>query len=131
MKLMVVDDSQTMVRILNTSAKKVIKDVEVFSCYNGKEALECLQENPDIQLILLDVNMPIMSGREFLQSMRSDAKFNDVKVIMQTTETGKAEVKKMMELGISGYLMKPYQTSKVMELMKQLAPIVGYEILGD
>jgi len=129
MKIMVVDDSQTMVRILSTAAKKTIKDVEVFPCYNGKEALDCINENKDIKLVLLDVNMPVMSGKEFLTHLRADSSFDNVKVIMQTTETGKAEIKSMMELGISGYLMKPYQTAKVIELMTKLAPIVGYELL--
>jgi len=129
MKLMVVDDSQTMVRILGTAAKKTIKDVEVFNCYNGQEALDCIRENQDIKLVLLDVNMPIMNGKEFLEIIRNDTRFDNVKVIMQTTETSKAEIKKLMSLGITGYLMKPYQTSKVIELMNQLAPVVGYEVL--
>jgi response regulator of citrate/malate metabolism len=50
---------------------------------------------------------------------------------MQTTESSKSEIKKMMELGITGYLVKPYQTAKVIDLMTQLAPIVGYEVNGD
>ena len=129
MKLMVVDDSRIMVRILHTAAQKTIKDVEILECFNGKEALECIQKNPDTQLILLDVNMPILSGKEFLQALRSNAQYDDVKVIMQTTETGRSEIKDMMQLGISGYLMKPYQTSKVIELMVQLAPVVGYELV--
>jgi len=129
MKIMVVDDSQTMVRILSTAAKKAIKDVEVFPCYNGEEAFNCINANKDIKLILLDVNMPVMSGKEFLIKLRENSEFDDVKVIMQTTETAKAEIKEMMGLGISGYLMKPYQTKRVMDLMTQLAPIVGYELI--
>ncbi len=131
MKLMIVDDSQTMIRILSTAAKKTIKDLELFSCHNGQEALDCLKQNPDISLVLLDVNMPIMTGKEFLKIIRNDSQFDDVKVIMQTTESGKSEIKEMMDFGISGYLMKPYQTTKVIDLMKQLAPIVGYEIIED
>lgn len=129
MKLMIVDDSRIMVRILNTAAQKTIKDVEILECFNGKEAMDCIEKNPDTQLILLDVNMPVMSGKEFLKELRSNSGFDDVKVIMQTTETGRSEIKEMMQLGISGYLMKPYQTSKVIELMIQLAPVVGYEII--
>jgi len=128
MKVMVVDDSQTMVHILSTAASKTIKDVEVFLCYNGQEALETLEINPDVKLILLDVNMPVMNGKEFLKTIRKYERYDDVRVIMQTTESSKSEIKKMMELGITGYLMKPYQTAKVIDLMTQLAPIVGYEV---
>jgi CheY-like chemotaxis protein len=131
MKVMIVDDSQTMVRILSTAATKTIKDVEVFLCYNGQEALDTLTANPDVKLVLLDVNMPVMSGKEFLEIIRKDEKYDNVRVIMQTTESSKSEIKQMMELGITGYLMKPYQTAKVIELMTQLAPIVGYEVNKD
>ena len=129
MKLMIVDDSQTMIRILATAAKKTIKDVEILSCYNGQEALECIRKNPDVKLILLDINMPVMNGKEFLKELRSDSSFDDVKVIVQTTEVGKVEIKKIIELGVSGYLMKPYQTTKIIEFMNQLAPVVGYELI--
>jgi len=129
MKLMVVDDSQTMVRILGTAAKKTIKNVEVFTCYNGQEALECIKKNPDMRLVLLDVNMPVMNGKEFLQAIRSDSQFDNVKVIMQTTESGKREIQEIIKLGVSGYLIKPYQTAKVIDFMTQLAPVVGYEVI--
>jgi len=131
MKLMVVDDSQTMIRILGTAAKKVIKDLELFVCYNGQEALDCVKENPDMDLILLDVNMPVMNGKEFLKALRSDSQFDAVKVVMQTTESAKKEIKEIIELGISGYLIKPYQTKKVIDFMTQLAPVVGYETMED
>ena len=131
MKMMIVDDSLTMVRILSTAAQKTIKDVDVILCYNGQEALDKLKENEDVKLILLDVNMPVLDGKEFLKILRSNETYNHIKVIMQTTEAGNSEIKKMIALGISGYLMKPYQTTKVMELMKQLAPVVGYELLDN
>lgn len=127
-KILLVDDSATMLRILKTSAQMVIADVEILEARNGQEAFECLEKNTDISLILLDVNMPVMNGIEFLWKMREDGRFPNVKVIMQTTETGKLTVEKAMELGISGYLMKPYQTKRVQELMTQLAPVIGYEL---
>lgn len=127
-KILLVDDSATMLRILKTSAQMVIADVEILEARNGQEAFECLEKNTDISLILLDVNMPIMNGIEFLWKMREDSRFSGVKVIMQTTETGKLTVEKAMELGISGYLMKPYQTKRVQELMTKLAPVIGYEL---
>ena len=118
----------------DTDAQKHMKAIfedlvsEFYQAYDGKKGLKLYEEKkPDI--ILSDVNMPVMNGREFLEAIRADSTFDDVKVIMQTTETGKAEIKAMMGLGISGYLMKPYQTTKVIELMVQLAPIVGYELL--
>ncbi len=128
-KILIVDDSLTMLKILKTSAKMVIKDVEIIEAKNGQEALEALESNSDIKLILLDINMPVMNGREFLAIMRTKPEYDDVKVIIQTTETSKEHIKKMMQYNISGYLMKPYQTKMAQQLMIKLAPVIGYELV--
>jgi len=127
-KILIVDDSSTMLRILNTAAKMTIIDVEVLEAKNGKEALEQLENNNDIKLILLDVNMPVMDGMEFLEIIRTQEKYDHIKVIMQTTETSKKQVEKAIKFKISGYLMKPYQTKTVKQLMINLAPVIGYEV---
>jgi len=128
-KILIVDDSLTMLKILKTSAKMVIKDVEVIEAKNGQEALDELEKNSDIKLILLDINMPVMNGREFLAILRTKPEYDDVKVIIQTTETSKEHIKKMMQYKISGYLMKPYQTKMAQQLMIKLAPVIGYELV--
>jgi len=128
-KILIVDDSLTMLKILKTSAKMVIKDVEVIEAKNGQEALDELEKNSDIKLILLDINMPVMNGREFLAIMRTRPQYDDIKVIIQTTETSKEHIKKMMQYNISGYLMKPYQTKMAQQLMIKLAPVIGYELV--
>jgi len=128
-KILIVDDSLTMLKILKTSAKMVIKDVEVIEAKNGQEALDELEKNSDIKLILLDINMPVMNGREFLAIMRTRPQYDDIKVIIQTTETSKEHIKKMMQYNISGYLMKPYQTKMAQQLMVKLAPVIGYELV--
>ena len=128
MKIMIVDDSKTMIRILSTAIQTIIKDAEVLLCYNGQEAFTTLEANQDIRLILLDVCMPIMSGSEFLTKIRQDKKYDNVKVIMETTENSQSERQRLIDLGITGYLLKPYRTSQAVDLMIELAPIVGYEI---
>jgi len=128
-KILIVDDSLTMLRILKTAAKMVIKDVKVFEAKNGQEALDHLEQNSDIKLVLLDVNMPIMTGKEFLIIIRQNSEYDDVKVIVQTTETGKKSIEDLMQYKISGYLMKPYQTKTVQKLMIKFAPVIGYEVI--
>lgn len=130
-KILVVDDSLTMLRILKTAAKMVIKDVEVFEAKNGQEALDILEQNSDIKLVLLDVNMPVMNGREFLKIIREKKEYDDVRVIVQTTETSKAHIDFMRQYKISGYLMKPYQTKIAQQLMIKLAPVIGYELVEN
>jgi CheY-like chemotaxis protein len=128
-KILVVDDSLTMLRILKTAAKMTISDVEIFEARDGQEALNILEKEPDIKLILLDINMPVMNGRQFLRIIRENNQYDDVKVIIQTTETSEEHIEAMMQYKISGYLMKPYQTKMVQKLMIKLAPVIGYEII--
>lgn len=94
------------------SLKKLNEEYELQTAFNGIEALEILNQKsnelgvlPDV--ILLDLNMPKMNGLEFLQTMRKDERFKNIKVFVMTTSGEEADRKSSEELGISGYLIKP------------------------
>jgi len=126
-KILLVDDSSIMRRILKVAAQATIKNVEIFEAENGQEALECLEKKEDIKLILLDINMPVMDGKKFIKILREEEKYDNVRVIIQTTETDDEHINYMKQFKISGYLMKPYQKKIVQQLMTKLAPVIGYE----
>ena len=86
MKALVVDDSKAMRRII----KQTLRDLGFDSdeAENGVAALSTLEANPqDYDLILVDWNMPEMNGYEFLCNIRADSKYNDLNVMMVTTES--------------------------------------------
>jgi two-component system chemotaxis response regulator CheY len=129
LKVMIVEDSATMRRLLNMGSKQKIKDVEILEAENGQEALEILVEHEDIQLIFLDINMPIMNGKEFLKTIRQEKKYDNIKVVVQTTEASRKEIEIIASMGISGYIIKPYKLDTLHQLIDKLAPVMGFETL--
>ena len=105
-KALVVDDSKAIRQI----EKKYLEEMgfEVIEAEHGEEALRILEENPDIKLIILDWHMPVMNGYEFLKKVRSNPKWNDIKIMMVTTENQQKSVIDAIIAGANEYLMKPF-----------------------
>ena len=158
-KVLIVDDSSTMRRIIKNVLKKLNFNPDDFiEAENGKVAWEIWQrEGNNIGLILLDWNMPEMNGYDFLKAVRNDevskgilgskgekvkvkskngkikemSKFiydikkgKGVKIIMVTTEGGKAEVLKAVQAGVNSYIVKPFNEEKIKEKLKELKVLV-------
>jgi len=120
MKILVVDDSQIMRRILKVGIGKINKDATILEAENGKEALEILRNNPDITYTFLDINMPVMRGDEMLKIVRNDPELKHHKIIIQTTEGRKEKFIEIKKMGISGYIIKPYTQQIVENMMKKI-----------
>ncbi|CAN5730544.1 hypothetical protein BH20ACI4_BH20ACI4_29410 [soil metagenome] len=119
-QVMIVDDSPS-VRLINS---KLIKNAGMLPLVSkdGLEALEQLQtfqELPDV--ILTDVEMPRMDGYELLASLKKIETLSGIPVIMITSRTSDKHREKAFELGVSEYLTKPYEESKLLEIIKTLA----------
>jgi two-component system chemotaxis response regulator CheY len=121
-KILIVDDSATLRRILNMGIRNALKDkeCEILEAVDGQDGLEMIQNNLDIDYVFLDVNMPVMKGDEMLQIMRNTPSMKDIKVIMQTTEGIREKVKRLTEMGISGYILKPYTQETIYKLITKL-----------
>ncbi len=122
--IMIVDDSTTIRRVMKNLLARMIKDeLTLLEAGNGIEAMEVLKKQEgEIDLILLDVNMPEMNGDVFLEQMRSNPAYNNIRVVMVTTEAEKKTVIKIMKLGANGYIVKPFTPDIV---KKSLQPILG------
>ncbi|MFI5315040.1 MAG: response regulator [Myxococcota bacterium] len=107
MKVLVVDDSAIM--------RKVIEQIlemlghEAVPAANGVEAFDRLKEHDDVQLILLDWNMPEMNGIEFLRAVKDRPGLSKIPVIMLTTESERRKMIEAIEAGAKHYLTKPFQ----------------------
>ena len=107
MKVLVVDDSAIM--------RKVIEQIlemlghEAVPAANGVEAFDRLKEHDDVQLILLDWNMPEMNGIEFLRAIKDRPGLSKIPVIMLTTESERRKMIEAIEAGAKHYLTKPFQ----------------------
>jgi CheY-like chemotaxis protein len=112
--ILLVDDDELDVISVQRSLKKLDEDYELYTAYNGIEALDILNgkdssaelnQLPDV--ILLDLNMPKMNGIEFLKALRADERLKNIKVFVMTTSGEEADRRATEQLGISGYLIKP------------------------
>jgi two-component system chemotaxis response regulator CheY len=106
MLALVIDDSRA-VRILIGNILREV-GMKVIEAGNGLEALAQLQRNPDIELMLVDWNMPEMNGFDFLRAVRSQRAFDAVRILMVTSEAEGGQVTRALQAGANEYLMKPF-----------------------
>ena len=107
MKILVVDDFPTMRRIVKTLMKQNGFN-NFIEAENGEEAYHTLQKTPDIEFIVSDWNMPIMTGIEFLKTVRADPKFKHLPFLMVTAEAEKENIIEAVKSGVSNYIVKPF-----------------------
>ncbi|NPA11916.1 MAG: response regulator [Epsilonproteobacteria bacterium] len=143
-KIMIVDDSSTMRRIIKNTLSKLGFDKDtLIEAADGMEAWEIWQKEGDnIDLILLDWNMPNMNGYEFLKKVREDERKKGilgegpqflkdikagkgVKIVMVTTEGGKQSVIDAVKAGVNHYIVKPFQPKDLKEKLAALKMIEG------
>lgn len=114
MKILLVDDSATMRRIQKTQLGG-LGVTDIVEAGNGDEALGVLEKNMPVDVILLDWNMPVMDGLEFLKNIRQSGTFKDVKVVMCTSESEKPKVIEALKAGANNYIVKPFQPEALKE----------------
>ena len=121
MKILTVDDSTTIRKIIRSSVE--ILNFDLLEASGGVEALDILaKERENIKLILLDLNMPGMSGFEFLKAIKKDNLYKDIPVMMVTTEGEKENIVKAVQAGVANYLLKPFTSE---ELTKKIIQCIG------
>ena len=94
---------------------------KVFQAENGKEGLEVLQDHyRDISLIILDVQMPVMNGYEFLNAVKDDDLFKEIPIIVATGSSDVEEEEKCLELGATDFVIKPYKGNIVLKRISNI-----------
>ena len=131
-KILIIEDSELLHRMYDLILLRYRREgTVVLHAYNGRDGLRMMAEHPDTALVLLDINMPIMSGLEFLQYAKKENILGDVPVIIISTE-GKAEdTLRGLESGARAYVTKPFLPN---DLYKMIEKVVMHKIppaLGD
>ncbi len=117
--ILAVDDDMINLKLLKSMLGRSGKVKEVIEAKNGSDAIGQLKSRDDIDLILLDIIMPIMGGIDMLKVVRADDNLRQLPIIVLTTdETKKVEA---LECGANGFLMKPIRNE---ELMKKIATVI-------
>jgi two-component system chemotaxis response regulator CheY len=94
--------------------------MEVLEAGNGLEALEQIQENPDVELMLVDWNMPKMNGIDFIRAVRSQPAFDSARILMVTSEAQSDHVIEAIQAGANEYLMKPFSKEVLVAKLNML-----------
>ncbi len=117
-KALVVDDSRAIRMILAKTLGSL--GYSVTPAANGKEALEALTKEPSVSLALVDWNMPVMNGLEFVKALRADEKYSSTRVMMVTTETEFEQINAALEAGANDYVMKPFTEELIVERLQAM-----------
>jgi two-component system chemotaxis response regulator CheY len=110
MQVLVVDDSQIMRKIITGALKKLGVN-DMLEASNGQEAVDVMGQRTDVGLVLMDWNMPTMTGIEAVKKMRSSGV--KVPVVMVTTEAEKEKVIEAIKAGANDYLIKPFNPKDI------------------
>ncbi len=118
LKFLVVDDFSTMRRILRNLLKE-LGFANVQEAENGAEGLAKLRADK-YDFVVLDWNMPVMTGIELLKEIRADATLKHLPVLMVTAEAKKENIIEAAQAGASGYVVKPFTAAILDEKLKKI-----------
>lgn len=115
--VLIVDDSA----ILRTAIRKVVRlagveDDRIHEAGNGQDALSVL-DTVWIDLVLLDLNMPVMDGEEFARRLRQKPELKDVAVVVVSTESNKERLQRLRDMGVVDSLHKPFEPEDLRRLI--------------
>ncbi|MFN0165196.1 MAG: response regulator [Bryobacteraceae bacterium] len=123
MQALVIDDSRAVRMIIG----KILRDagMDVLEAGDGRQGIDQLEINPDVELILVDWNMPVMNGYEFIQAVRAQQVYDRIRIMMVTTEAESEQVTKALAAGVNEYLMKPF-TKEVLIAKLSMMDVLEY-----
>jgi len=118
--VLVVDDSVTMVMSLKTTLS--LNGFQAETAANGKEALEKLQAGFRPDLILTDINMPVMGGMELIRSVRAIPRLKFIPILTLTTESDAAKRSQGKLVGATGWIVKPVSGNDLVAVIRKVLP---------
>jgi two-component system, chemotaxis family, chemotaxis protein CheY len=115
-KILVVEDS----RLVHRMYELMLRPNLLIYAMDGREGLQRLAEHADIDLIVLDINMPQVNGFEFLGHAKANPVFARIPVIIVSTEGKDADIKRGLDAGAAAFLKKPFLRDQLMEVIDRV-----------
>ena len=116
-QIWIVDDDEEMIRALRLMLK--LLDCETASFFNARSVVQAMLEGRLPDLMILDINMPEVTGLDLLEFMRRRADIQNLPVVMLSTEASDVMVDRAMELGADAYVSKPVTIEELERAMKE------------
>ena len=123
MTILLIEDDAVEILKFNRSLVKLGETHELLEAYNGEIALDLLAKNSQIDLILLDLNIPKMNGFEFLKQLRAHTDLKYLPTVVLTTSINRSDLKQAYSIGVAGYLVKPL---KYDDYVLKIATLLNY-----
>jgi len=117
-KVLVVDDSALIHQMYRLVMSRY--SCSIVDAMNGQEALDVLADHKDIDLVLLDINMPVMNGLQFLEKAAALGIVSRLPVIIISTEGKEEDTIRGLKLGAKGYLTKPFHPTALHEMIEKI-----------
>lgn len=121
LKILVVEDSPTM-RQLIVFALKRLKGVQVVEANDGVDGLKKLSSDR-FDLVMTDINMPVMDGLKLVSLIRNDATHKDIPIVVITTEGAQEDKDRALALGANAFVTKPVQSASILKLAQELLKV--------
>ena len=118
---LVVEDSPTMRQLISFSLKR-FKGAKIIEAVDGVDALKKLS-GETIDLILTDINMPVMDGLKLVSLVRQNEQLKEIPIIIITTEGAEEDRERGLALGANAYISKPIQSSHLIKTIGELLPV--------
>lgn len=119
-RVLTVDDSKTMLDMLAFTLKGA--GYEVLQAENGQEGLDVLAREGHVDVIISDINMPVMGGITFIKNVRQNASYNATPILILTTESSAAKKQEGREAGATGWIVKPFDPQKLLAVVQKVSP---------
>jgi two-component system chemotaxis response regulator CheY len=114
-RILIVDDSSTMRKIIARSLRQAGFDIgEILEAGNGHAAIQVLRSTP-VQMILTDINMPVMDGLAFIEQVRANTAWDRIPIVVITTEGAEAMTKEAVKRGANNLVKKPFTPEQIKE----------------
>jgi two-component system, chemotaxis family, chemotaxis protein CheY len=118
-RFLIVEDSPTMRQMIAFSLRR-FQNATIIEAVDGLDALRKLGGSEKIDLILTDINMPLMDGLKLVSTVRQNAALRDIPIIIITTEGAEEDRERGMALGANAYIAKPIQSSHLIRTVSEL-----------
>lgn len=115
-KVLIVDDSKLMHKMYEV----MLRQYALVYASDGRQALDRLAEHADIDLVLLDINMPNMNGLEFLDQLRAQGSLDRLAVVIISTEGREEDTARGLEAGARAYVKKPFHSEEILDVIARL-----------
>ena len=120
-KVLIVEDSHTMRQLISFALKR-IREIRIVEASDGVDGLKKLSTEK-FDLILTDINMPVMDGLKLVSLVRNDANYKNIPIVVITTEGAQEDRDRALALGANDYLSKPIQPNRILEVVRTLLKI--------